>query len=81
MISDLFYQVMCDFISFCRFHRTGKRIAWTIPAHELHGNLYQAAQAIPVSRQLGRGMVKSLRRPVARNGIKLCSRRKAGVKK
>ena len=49
---------------------TGNRLVWFIPADRL----YEAA-VIPGSRQaIGKGMAKSLHRPVARNGIKRCSR-------
>lgn len=51
-----------------------KTVAWMIPADEIQGDRFQAAEA-------GSGYyAKSLHRPVARNGVKPCSRRYEGAK-
>jgi hypothetical protein len=64
----LFYNI---FYYFCRICKS-KTITWLIPELEMQRDRSQAAVSIS-------GFTQSLYRPVARNGIKQCSRWKAGA--
>ena len=70
-----------DLFVFLWFLWAGKRMTWIIVADEIHGGRFYVDTAIPEFRHVGTVYTISLYRPVARNGIKQCSRKEGGSEK
>ena len=69
MKREILYKTIYNILSF--FRNQCKKVIGTliIPVNQIQGERFNSVATIPDSRQVGKGFVKTLRRPVARNDI------------